>query len=69
MTIDFDSTPFGVTISHAEHVGPRLYRAEGTIFHRDTGGNVHRVVGTGSVRTAAEDAAIREARAWAVRHV
>jgi hypothetical protein len=68
MTVDFDHTPFSVTVRHAERTGPREYRAVGDIFRRDTGKNVHQVTGTGGARTSAEDAAIRAARTWASIH-
>jgi hypothetical protein len=56
---------YAVDIQHGKKVGPREWRARGSIFRRDTGQTVKTVTGEGGARTTSENDARAEALRWA----
>ncbi|MGH7296222.1 MAG: hypothetical protein ACRELB_14870 [Polyangiaceae bacterium] len=63
MTVDFGEY-YGVTVHHAEHIGPRLHRAKGEVFRRDTFKVIGHVTGEGTTRSSADDRCIEAGRDW-----
>lgn len=56
---------YGVTVSHADKIAPRLWVAEATVFRRDTQETIERFRGEGAAMTAADDRADKRAAAHA----
>lgn len=60
MTKDLDMY-YGVTVYHAEKIGPRRWRAKGEIFRRDTFKVLETFYTEGGAMTSADSRALTEA--------
>jgi len=61
MTLNLDEF-YGVSVIHAEKIGPRKWRGKGDIFRRDTQENIKTVFAEGGAMTSADSNVIKEAR-------
>jgi len=61
MTVDLNEY-YGVTIFHAQKIGPRQWRARARLFRRDTFEVLEEFFADGGAMTSADARALKEAR-------